>query len=109
MPPFAGVGVNVAMQDALELSQAIVSSQDNGGWSTPQARQQALAAALRRYEEPMWKRAEENAQATAMYLDLFFHPRGGHAMIEHFEQAKAKEAQAELAAEKSAQVQAQAA
>jgi len=36
---------------------------------------------------------QTNARATWMYLGLFFNPRGGHAMIEHFEKAKQDEAE----------------
>ncbi|CRG92074.1 Tetracycline resistance protein from transposon Tn4351/Tn4400 [Talaromyces islandicus] len=92
MTPFAGVGVNVAMEDALELSREIRTGQDAGEWTSQTALRQSLAQAIQRYEKTMWARAEENAQATWMYLGLFFNPRGGHAMIEHFEKEKAKEA-----------------
>ena len=96
MTPFAGVGVNLAMQDALELSQHIISSQDSSGWSSQAALKDSIAKALRDYEVRMWKRAEGNAKATWMYLELFFNPRGAHAMIAHFEQEKANEARRKL-------------
>ncbi|KAF2686348.1 FAD/NAD(P)-binding domain-containing protein [Lentithecium fluviatile CBS 122367] len=73
MTPFAGVGVNVAMQDAMELAHAIRG--------TPRA---DLGSGLREFEVAMWQRAKQNAEATMMYLNLFFHERGGYAMVEHF-------------------------
>lgn len=90
MTPFAGVGVNVGMQDALDLSREILATKNS--WSSRIATQAALATALEAYETSMWKRAETNARATWMYMGLFFNPRGGHAMIEHFEKEKQKEA-----------------
>ncbi|KAJ4288092.1 hypothetical protein N0V90_012109 [Kalmusia sp. IMI 367209] len=73
MTPFAGVGVNVAMHDALDLAGAICGT----------AREK-LSDSLRTFEVEMWKRAKQNAEATVMYLNLFFHKRGGVAMVEHF-------------------------
>ena len=89
MTPFAGVGVNVGMQDALDLSREILATQNS--WSSRIATQAALVTALEAYETSMWKRAETNARATWMYMGLFFNPRGGHAMIEHFEEEKQRE------------------
>ena len=40
--------------------------------------------ALRSYEEKMYKRAHEAAEMNKMYEGLFFHKRGGIAMVEHF-------------------------
>ena len=89
MTPFAGVGVNVAMEDALRLAQHIVAAKES--WETDKS---AFAAALQRYEADMFVRAEEYAKQTLMYLDLFFHERGGIAMVEHFQQTRAQEAAA---------------
>lgn len=82
MTPFAGVGVNVAMKDALDLAHAICGTAQN-----------KLADSLSTFEEEMWKRARQNAEATMMYLDLFFHERGGIAMVEHFSKKRGEEAQ----------------
>jgi 2-polyprenyl-6-methoxyphenol hydroxylase-like FAD-dependent oxidoreductase len=84
MTPFAGVGVNVAMDDALELSHALTAVKD----------QKAIGEALQNYEVGMWKRAEQAAEATMGYLGLFFHERGGIAMVEHFDRQKKAEAEA---------------
>ncbi|PVI00660.1 FAD/NAD(P)-binding domain-containing protein [Periconia macrospinosa] len=82
MTPFAGVGVNVAMEDALELCGAIVEARDKG---------RPVAEALQEYEVKMWKRAHETAKLNMMYQGLFFHKRGGIAMVEHFEEEKLAE------------------
>jgi len=84
MTPFAGVGVNVAMHDALDLANAICDK-TRGNVST----------SLKGFEITMWKRAKQNAEATMMYLDLFFHQRGGIAMVEHFAARRERDAQAQ--------------
>jgi 2-polyprenyl-6-methoxyphenol hydroxylase-like FAD-dependent oxidoreductase len=91
MTPFAGVGVNVALEDALHLARNIIAHK--GDWhAVPQADGRiGLAAALKEYEEAMFVRAEEFAKQTWMYLCLFFHERGGIAMVEHFEQTRAQD------------------
>ena len=86
MTPFAGVGVNVAMEDSLHLARNIITVKDS--WQT------GLPAALQKYDADMFVRAEEYAKQTWMYLGLFFHERGGIAMVEHFERARAREAAA---------------
>lgn len=85
-----GVGVNLAMQDALDLAESIIARKDQlqiSGQNTSAE----LSEAAQEYEESMYVRAEENANATWMYLGLFFHERGGVAMVEHFERVRAKE------------------
>ncbi|KAI1458189.1 FAD/NAD(P)-binding domain-containing protein [Annulohypoxylon moriforme] len=78
MNPFAGVGVNVAMQDALDLANAII------GKEVEQEHPSSLNMRLQKFEIGMWERAKKNAEATMMYQNLFFHERGGVAMVEHF-------------------------
>lgn len=51
MPPFAGEGVNMAMLDALELSELLASSQCN-----------TIESAISAYETNMFKRASKIAQ-----------------------------------------------
>lgn len=51
MPPFAGEGVNMAMLDALELSETLTSSQFN-----------TIESAISEYETNMFKRASKIAQ-----------------------------------------------
>jgi 2-polyprenyl-6-methoxyphenol hydroxylase-like FAD-dependent oxidoreductase len=52
MTPFAGVGVNIAMQDAQELAEAIERGQKGGD----------LSAAVKEYEVEMFKRGKKNAE-----------------------------------------------
>ncbi|KAJ2904203.1 FAD binding domain protein [Zalerion maritima] len=85
MTPFAGVGVNVAMQDSLFLAQRILAHLSSD------ARDPSMAQAIKEYESEMFERAEQHAKQTLMYLDLFFHNRGGVAMVEHFDKVKAEE------------------
>lgn len=56
MTPFAGVGVNLAMEDALQLSRALVKNKAGCG-----AR---LEDAIAGYERPMFERAEKYATMT---------------------------------------------
>ncbi|KAK6952759.1 hypothetical protein Daesc_005053 [Daldinia eschscholtzii] len=84
MNPFAGVGVNVAMKDSLELAHAIIG-EGVGQDSTP------LSERLAKFEVDMWARAKKNAEATVMYQNLFFHERGGIAMVEHFAKRREEE------------------
>ncbi|KAI0121840.1 FAD/NAD(P)-binding domain-containing protein [Daldinia grandis] len=84
MNPFAGVGVNVAMKDSLELAHAIIG-EGTGQDSSP------LSERLSKFEVDMWARAKKNAEATVMYQDLFFHERGGIAMVEHFAKRREEE------------------
>ncbi|KAK8099645.1 FAD/NAD(P)-binding domain-containing protein [Apiospora kogelbergensis] len=78
MTPFAGVGVNLAMQDALDLAHAVAGV----GWD--QRPMAPMDTRLKQFEEAMWARAKQNAEATLMYQGLFFHDDGGIAMVEHF-------------------------
>ena len=95
MTPFAGVSVNVGMQDALELSQAVIQNLHNrkGKSMAPPDKESrsSLHGAMREFEGKMWTRAEEDAKLTWEFLGLFFNDRGPRAMIEHFQQSKVKE------------------
>ncbi|KAK8235451.1 putative salicylate hydroxylase [Phyllosticta capitalensis] len=53
MTPFAGIGVNMAMQDSLELAHAIIANKDG-----------ELDAAIHKFEKTMWPRAEKAAKLT---------------------------------------------
>ena len=57
MTPFGGVGVNLAMQDAMELAEAIVRNREN------------LDEAVQLFEETMLKRAAKEAADTRQNLD----------------------------------------
>ncbi|TKA66932.1 hypothetical protein B0A49_08935 [Cryomyces minteri] len=56
MTPFAGVGVNLAMEDALELSRALLIWGGDG--------RESLTEAIAEYERPMFERAQVNAALT---------------------------------------------
>lgn len=91
MTPFAGVGVNVGMHDALDLARLIIARKSAWDSSERFNDRAGLAAALKEYETAMFARAEENAKASWMYLNIFFNERGPIAMIEHFEKVKSQE------------------
>jgi 2-polyprenyl-6-methoxyphenol hydroxylase-like FAD-dependent oxidoreductase len=59
MSPFAGEGVNMAMQDAMELALAIVRNNDQ-------------AKAIEEYEEKMYEYSSEKARESNDNLDLIF-------------------------------------
>ena len=83
MTVFAGVGVNVAMHDALDLATAIASCKQDWISSTSGSeRTNTLAAATRRYEVAMFERGKENAQDTWNQMHMCFSAGGGEAMIE---------------------------
>ena len=60
MTPFAGVGVNVALADALDLSRALSKRKDDFETDL----HGSLAAALNEYESSMFERARENMEKT---------------------------------------------
>ncbi|KAI1120261.1 hypothetical protein F5Y10DRAFT_258767 [Nemania abortiva] len=93
MTPFAGVGVNVAMEDALQLVRSLVACRDVCAKTAVKTHERHLSDAVRDYEEAMFIRAEAYAKETWMYLNLFFHERGGHAMCEHFAHEKQQQKQ----------------
>ena len=95
MTPFAGVGVNVAMEDALKLGRSIVTNKQASSFNR--------SAAISAYEDEMFARAEVYAKETWMYLNLFFHERGGQAMWEHFAEAKRIQKEGESAKSKREQ------
>jgi len=93
MTPFAGNGVNAAMQDALDLGMKIVSWKNQRG---PDEDVEGMDDYVRKFEKEKFVRAKAQAEQTMEFMGLFFNARGGHAMVEFFrEQEKAeKEAQA---------------
>lgn len=97
MTPFAGVGVNVATENSLELANAVIGAVKSMRQRSDAAkinridRVKMLSEATSKYEKSMWVRATEYAKQTMMYLELFFHERGGIAMIEHFAEKRAED------------------
>jgi 2-polyprenyl-6-methoxyphenol hydroxylase-like FAD-dependent oxidoreductase len=85
MTPFAGVGVNVAMHDALELAHAVTA------WKSSGASDRAgLADALGAYEAGLFERGKRNAAKTAKRMAMSFSRGGGEKMIEMAQAAGAK-------------------
>ncbi|KAK5127016.1 hypothetical protein LTR85_008375 [Meristemomyces frigidus] len=76
MTPFAGVGVNVAMADALVLAHALIGKKD-GLVAKAFSDGHNIAAAVKEYEKWMFGFARENAEKTFKGLQLHFSKDGG--------------------------------
>lgn len=74
MTPFAGVGVNVTMLDALELTRAIIAHKDEREGTFD------FAAAIQTYQSSMFKRAKRNTQHTWNRMQQSFSRGGSEAM-----------------------------
>ena len=86
MTPFAGVGVNVALADALSLAGALVKRK-----GAPEAdSKRSLAEALQEYEGPMFERAKENMNKTWIGLKHHFSANGIEERVRRLE-ARAKQ------------------
>lgn len=72
MTPFAGVGVNVALADALGLARALLKRQIAFHTDLPVN----LADALQEYEEQMFERAKANMEKTWVGLQHHFSANG---------------------------------
>ena len=72
MTPFAGIGVNVALADALDLARALLKRK--GDFETDMRGQ--LADALQEYEGTMFERAEENMAKSWGGLQHHFSAQG---------------------------------
>jgi 2-polyprenyl-6-methoxyphenol hydroxylase-like FAD-dependent oxidoreductase len=88
MPPFAGVGVNVAMEDALKLGRAIISRKQE--LLSPDITQasicRVLSEAIMGYEEEMFPRAKKNAEMSIGGIDMLFREEGvAKALAERFQ------------------------
>jgi 2-polyprenyl-6-methoxyphenol hydroxylase-like FAD-dependent oxidoreductase len=77
MTPFAGVGVNTAMMDALELADGIVNCVNAGSTDGD-----ALAVMLQGYERGMFDRSGQEAARTDAAMRLQFQRDGGERMID---------------------------
>jgi 2-polyprenyl-6-methoxyphenol hydroxylase-like FAD-dependent oxidoreductase len=69
MTPFAGVGVNAAMLDALELARSLNGLKDGSGLSLDQA--------LQSYENQMYSVSRKYAEKTMKNLNSHFSENGG--------------------------------
>lgn len=94
MTPFAGVGVNVGMQDSLELARGLIARKSELAGSDMSVRKLSIAAVVKEYELEMFDRAEMNAKKTWEYHHLFFNPGGAEYMVQRFAEIKAKEKEA---------------
>lgn len=96
MTPFAGVGVNLAMADALELAAALVHRKDSL-IAKAFSYGKNIAIAIKQYEKSMFERGKQNAQKTADNMKLHFSKDGGEEragkMRKHYEIQKAAEAE----------------
>lgn len=94
MTPFAGVGVNVAMADALELARALVQRKESF-IAKAFSDNKNIAVAIKQYEKSMFERGKQNAQKTANNMKLHFSADGGEEragkMRKHYEMRKAAE------------------
>ena len=86
MTPFAGVGVNVALADALSLARALVKRK-----GAPEAElKRSLAEAWQEYEGTMFERAQENMNKTWIGLNHHFSSDGIEERVRRL-QARAKQ------------------
>lgn len=81
MTPFAGEGVNLALQDVLKLSQAIIQA----AGVAESEREQVLDEQIRLFEQDMFMRATETQQLTYdMMHAMFFVPGSPRNGIEDY-------------------------
>lgn len=75
MTPFAGVGVNVAMADALDLARALISKKQSTVAKFSSDKRN-IASAIEQYEASMFERSEEQAKKTMHGLEGHFSALG---------------------------------
>jgi 2-polyprenyl-6-methoxyphenol hydroxylase-like FAD-dependent oxidoreductase len=75
MTPFAGVGVNVAMTDALDLARALIARKESFSAKFV-SDSKNIAVAIAQYETSMFERAEQNATKTMHGLKGHFSATG---------------------------------
>jgi 2-polyprenyl-6-methoxyphenol hydroxylase-like FAD-dependent oxidoreductase len=80
MPPFAGEGVNMAMLDALQLSESLT----NPSFANTQA-------AIANYEKQMFKRFAVIGQATLFNTEWMHQPKALNDMLTMFSKNKLKQ------------------
>jgi 2-polyprenyl-6-methoxyphenol hydroxylase-like FAD-dependent oxidoreductase len=78
MTPFAGVGVNVAMVDALDLAKALIVQKESF-FAKVFSDSRNISVAIQQYETEMFERGRENAQNTYDNLLHHFSAGGGEA------------------------------
>ncbi|KAI9276488.1 putative monooxygenase [Umbelopsis sp. AD052] len=88
MTPFAGVGVNIAMADALDLAQHILSCRDGFNSKSDENLQDALAEAIQKFEASMFARAKPNALKSTNGLRGHFSAGGAEEFAERIHRLK---------------------
>jgi 2-polyprenyl-6-methoxyphenol hydroxylase-like FAD-dependent oxidoreductase len=88
MTPFGGVGVNVAMADALDLAQHIVSCRDSLKTRSYDSFSNALAEAIKKFEASMFARARPNALKSENGLRGHFSADGAQEFAERIQKMK---------------------
>ena len=88
MTPFAGEGVNLALLDALELSQAIARATTDSSAATSE-RREAFASAVRGFEEGMMERARRKASETWENLRMMMSADAPGAFVKRMEELMA--------------------
>jgi 2-polyprenyl-6-methoxyphenol hydroxylase-like FAD-dependent oxidoreductase len=79
MSPFAGEGVNLAMADAVDLTDALASITSSSSWT-----RKTIPDALRTYEHRMRRRALGAATESETNLHIFFDDNAGKKLQEMF-------------------------
>jgi 2-polyprenyl-6-methoxyphenol hydroxylase-like FAD-dependent oxidoreductase len=96
MTPFAGVGVNVAMADALQLAHAIVKRKESVVAKVFSDKSN-IVAAIKEYEVAMFEMGEKNAKKTAQNMEKHFSKDGAEEragfFMKHHEMMMAAEAE----------------
>lgn len=80
MTPFAGEGVNLAMTDALEISNAVERAAKDGN----------LNEAISAYEKTMYERSHKSMKETWQNLELFFMEDAPKTFVQEFERMMAQ-------------------
>ncbi|KAH8547916.1 hypothetical protein BGW37DRAFT_508381 [Umbelopsis sp. PMI_123] len=88
MTPFGGVGVNVAMADALDLAQHILRCRDAANTDSYNSFDNALAEAIQKYETSMFARARPNALKSEHGLRGHFSADGAEEFAERMRQIR---------------------
>ena len=80
---FGGVGVNVALTDALDLAKCLIARKDNF-FAKALSDHRNICIAIEEYEKSMFVRAEENTTKTYKGLQHHFRATGSQEWAERF-------------------------
>jgi 2-polyprenyl-6-methoxyphenol hydroxylase-like FAD-dependent oxidoreductase len=90
MSPFGGVGVNVAMEDALKLWRAIIGRKDDILASDASVSRKALFEAIKEYEVEMFPRAKKSAELSNAGLEIRFSKNAAPKILNIFKMLASK-------------------